>query len=122
MIDFEKLQPFECEVYDRDVKTAYIYISSDRKTIKYERFTKGIEYMLPYAFDNPTLEQLYDFIESRCMDRRRTQMPKYLEVLGLAEYNPYEIVKKTHGVMWEDFLWMKFPNENITWEDVKIRD
>ena len=122
MHDFENLEPFECEVYDKNVKTAYIYISADRKTVKYKRFTQGIRYLVPYAFDNPTLEQLYDFLESRCMDKRRTQLPEYLKLLGLDEYNPYEIVKITHGTMMEDFMWLKFPNENITWEDVKLRD
>lgn len=55
------------------------------------------------------------------MNKQRHQLEEYLKDLGLVEYNPYEIVKITHGVMWEDFIWFKFPNENITCEDIKIR-
>jgi hypothetical protein len=48
--------------------------------------------------------------------------PEYLETLGLTAYDPWKIVEITHGVMWEDFLWIKFPGETLSWEDVKIRD
>lgn len=33
------------------------------------------------------------------MDRNRPCLPEYLAWLGLEEYNPYEIVKITHGTM-----------------------
>ena len=32
-----------------------------------------------------------------------------------------EILKKTHGVSFDDFFWVKFNNENITWDEVRIR-
>jgi len=67
------------------------------------------------------LERVYLFLESRCMDRNRDCLDEYLDWLGLDEYNPYKIVKKTHGVMWEDFFWLRFPGEDITWKDVRIR-
>lgn len=35
--------------------------------------------------------------------------------------NPWEWVRISHGVMFDDFLWIRFPGENLTWEDVKIR-
>ena len=41
---------------------------------------------------------------------------------SVSEYNPWEIVKKTHGVMFEDFIWVRFEGEALVWEDVKIRD
>ena len=55
------------------------------------------------------------------MDSHRTQLDEYLKDLEINEFNPYEIVKKTHGTMWEDFMWLKFPEETITWKDVCLR-
>lgn len=88
--------------------------------VLYQRYSDTIS-TVPYLFEDPTFEQMYDFLESRCMPKRRQCLPEYLQVCGLSEYNPYEIIKVTHGVMWEDFLWIKFPGEDITWEDVRVR-
>ena len=76
----------------------------------------------PFYGGEVTVERVYRFLEGRCMERNRPCLPEYLEWLGLKEYNPYEIVKITHGVMWEDFQWLRFPGEDISWKDVKIRD
>ena len=39
----------------------------------------------------------------------------------LSEYNPYEIVKHTHGVSYNDFIWFRFPGEKLTSKDVLVR-
>ena len=59
-----------------------------------------------------------EFVESRCFDESRADKRELLEAFGLSEYNPWKIVKITHGRMWDDFMWLKFPGENITWKDV----
>ena len=46
---------------------------------------------------------------------------KILAAHGLTENNPYEWCRKTHGVMYNDFWWIKFPGETIKWDDVKVR-
>lgn len=115
-----QLEPYSFSVYWKDNLTASVTISADRKSVDYQRYSNNMA-EAPFMFSNPTAEQMFDFLESRCMDKHRTQINEYLNDLGLTEYNPYEIVKKTHGVMWEDFMWLKFPNEDISWEDVKVR-
>ena len=32
------------------------------------------------------------------------------------------IVRKTHGVSYNDYLWFRFPGENLRAEDVLVRD
>ena len=44
-----------------------------------------------------------------------------LRALGLTEYKPLDIVRKTHGVSYNDFLWFRFPGENISSKDVLVR-
>lgn len=46
---------------------------------------------------------------------------KYLYKLGLTEFNPYKICRKTHGVMFQDKIWFKYNGETLSWNDVKCR-
>lgn len=65
-----------------------------------------------------TRESIYDFIVSRCFEEARPDKYELLNRLGLTEYNPWEIVKVTHGRLWDDYLWIKFEGEDLTWKDV----
>lgn len=40
---------------------------------------------------------------------------------GLTHNNPWEWVKLTHGVTYEDLFWVRFPGETLTWKDVRVR-
>ena len=115
------MNDYRFSVYWRNEKTADVVISADRTAVTYVKYTDEIP-KVPFLFENPSVEQMYDFIESRCMPKQRTQLQDYLDELELEEYNPWDIVKRTHGVMWEDFLWFKFPDENVSWDEVKVRD
>lgn len=109
------------DTYFMNQKTSHVEMDREKMTVVYQKFTDRIP-EVPYLFDYPTFEQMYDFLESRCMPKGRECLPEYLKACGVEVYDPYEILKSTHGVMWEDFLWIKFPGEEITWEDVKVRD
>lgn len=55
-----------------------------------------------------------------CFEEGNADKEFFLKVLGLDEYNPWDIVPLTHGVMLEDFLWVRFKGqENLTWEEVR---
>lgn len=114
------INEYKFYTYWKNEPTSEVTVSADRRNVSYIIYKREIP-KVPYLFENPTVEQIYNFLETRCMPEGRTQLGEYLDDLGLAEYNPWEIVKITHGVMWEDFLWLKFPGEDITWEDVKVR-
>ncbi len=110
---------YSVSVYYKDRKTADIIVNEDN--VIYKRYSEDIM-SVPFMFE-PTKEHIVEFIKSRCISKERVEnTPGYLENLGLSSYEPLEIVKKTHGIMWEDYMWIKFPDDNITWEDVKVRD
>ena len=44
-----------------------------------------------------------------------------LASLGLDHYDMLDILRKTHGVSYDDFTWIKFEGENISYKDVKVR-
>ncbi len=66
--------------------------------------------------------QLNEVLKLRCFDEGRADCVAKLKALGLTEYNPLEIVKKTHGVSFNDYLWVRFPGEKLTAKDVLVRD
>ena len=55
----------------------------------------------------PTWQDLENFLEERCIPRSRSGLREYLETIGVEEYNPLEIIKKTQGRMAEDDQWIR---------------
>ena len=55
----------------------------------------------------PTWADLMAFLEERCVPRQREGIREYLETLGLDEYDPWEIIKRTQGRMAEDQQWIE---------------
>ena len=49
-------------------------------------------------------------------------MEKSSRQAKMTSNNPYEWVRVSHGVTYEDYFWIRFDDEEITWDDVKIRD
>jgi len=117
------MEYYKFSVLYENKKTADVQVSED--AVDYRVYVdlndRGMRTHVPFCFQNVSMENLYDFLESRCMPKDRTCLEQYLKDLNLDEYNPYKIVRITHGVMWEDNLWLKFPDETVTWEDVRVR-
>ncbi len=55
----------------------------------------------------PSWENFCSFIEERCIPKGRSGLREYLECIGLDEYDPFEIIRKTQGRMAEDSQWIK---------------
>ena len=62
-----------------------------------------------------------EILRSRCWDINRPDIGTLLGLLGLDEYNPYEICKKTHGRMVQDKTWFKFEGETLTYRELLRR-
>ncbi len=65
--------------------------------------------------------RFYVFLKSRCYEDSRADLPEILRQAGLESNNPYEWVRVSHGVTWEDFFWVKINEENLQWSDVRVR-
>lgn len=115
----EKLvEKFSFEVYWKDEITARVYVRE--KDVIVSRFS-GNPLKQLFASDKMTRYQLGQIFEMRCPERGRPDINELLSGMGLAEYNPYEIIKKTHGVSYNDYIWLRFPGEEITSKDVLVR-
>lgn len=69
-----------------------------------------------------TRNKLNEILELRCFDRHRPDAGKKLEALGLTAYRPIDIIRKTHGVSYNDYIWFRFMGEDIRAEDVLVRE
>ncbi len=58
----------------------------------------------PFGNCLPTWEVYEDYLESRCMPRTRAGLKDYLDQIGVYEYEPLEIIRKTGGRMAEDYI------------------
>ncbi len=55
----------------------------------------------------PFWEDFAQFLEERCVPRARSGLREYLDAIGVAEYDPMEIIRKTQGRMAEDQQWLE---------------
>ena len=95
------------EFYDRESLCTKIIADFTDKTLSAKNTT---EHIVKTAFGKnevPTWEDLQNFLEERCVPRSRSGIREYLETIGVEEYNPLEIIKKTGGRMAEDNQWIK---------------
>lgn len=69
--------------------------------------------------DRLLLLEFGDIIKSRCWEENRADIARLLSAIGVAEYNPYEIVQKTHGLMSQDPIWFRFDGEKLTYKEVR---
>ncbi len=106
-----------CDIYHRDVKTARLEIV-DGKLKKYEVYTDN---RMKTLFPEGTTEtNIKAILQGRVICPQRCD-EGMLASMGLKEYNAYDILRATHAVNDDDFIWMKFDGEDISWKDVRVR-
>lgn len=88
-----------------DICTTIIADHTDEK-VKIKNHTSNVIYRAFGINENPTWEDYNDFLEERCVPRTRERVRVVLDTLGIDEYNPLEIIKKTKGIMAEDDQWL----------------
>jgi len=114
-------QALEFEVLNKDYLVASVRF--DYKDQKLHIENNGKNFMDVAVLDKvSTLDELNDWFEGRCFLRSRADKDFLLSALGLTEYAPYNIVRKTNGVLFEDTYWIRFEDQpNLTWADVDPR-
>ena len=94
------------EYYDKDTLCTLIAIDMTDKSVAAENH---VEAAVKTAFGNnktPDWDDLMLFLEERCIPRTRSGIRHYLDTLGIVEYDPWEIIRKTQGRMAEDEQWL----------------
>lgn len=57
--------------------------------------------------ENPGWPDYQIFLEERCIPKSRAGLQEYLNAIGVDEYHPLEIIRKTKGRMAEDRSWLE---------------
>ena len=104
------------ETYWKNEKTATVRL--DEKYAYITRYTTHPVKQIFYA-DKITRFEFGGILQDRCWDEKRPDLKQLLAYIGLKEFNPYEICKRTHGKMEQDSIWFRFPGEILTYEEVK---
>lgn len=112
------LEEFSLEVWWKNRLTAKVH--SEGTKVYVESAEKN---PMKRLFPNMTLSryQASEVLKMRCWDPGRPDIRELLAACGLTKYVPLDIVRKTHGVSYNDFLWIKFPGEDLRAEDVLVR-
>lgn len=97
-----------CKLMLGDIEMATI---KDNKIIKNKHIKDSYRWLFP-----ETESELLKWIDSRVINKNRSDVPKYLERLGLDEYDPLAIIKVTKCQSLSDNTWFKF-NYSDKWED-----
>lgn len=78
---------------------------------------------LATAFGNNNKVVTYDMVQDllnwRCFPKDRENCKELLSDIGLKTYDNIAILKETHGVMTDDWYWIRFDGEDLTFEDVR---
>ena len=93
--------------YDAGLLSTTIYADFSDETLAAENH---IENPVKTAFGNnlsPSWADFQAFLAERCIPAQRAGLREYLTAIGLDEYVPMEIIKKTQGRMAEDDQWLE---------------
>lgn len=97
----------EIKFFDKNGLCTLICVDFTDKTLVAENYTENI---VKTAFGNndcPDWNDFISFLEERCLPKSRAGIREYLEAIGVSEYDPIEIIKKTAGRMAEDDQWIE---------------
>lgn len=62
---------------------------------------------------HPSFDDFLNFIQDRCFPQNVDRPRLHLKELNLDAYNPLSIVKKTHGILSNDHMSIKFLEDKI---------
>ena len=106
------------QLFEKDDLKADIYVKNGTFSIK--KYDNRIGHQL-FLANNMDVSYLKSIFETRVFSKKRPDKDKLLEKLNLKEYDVYDIVKATHGVMVDDRFWFKFDEEKTCFDDVRIK-
>lgn len=113
-----KFTDYKFDVMWKDELIASVSITENRKKIEVIKYSDDI-IKQPFYGGRIDIIRVYDFLRSRCFDEARSDKEEILHKMWLSEYDPWKIVEVTNGRLLEDFMWLRFPDEIMTWEGIE---
>lgn len=111
----------------KDISVGILSYDTESRRFSYETINKTLDKFKypPILFDYryfdvnhiPTNEEIIEFLEERTIPECRAD--KVLEMLGMDNYNVWEICKATRGVVADDYWWLA--KDGDRYKDFHIR-
>ena len=105
-------------VFHENTPVAHVSVSDDHKSVHIEKLVPD-GMIQPFCGNKLNLERVYNFLKDRCYEDCFVGLDEVLKTQNMKSNNPWEWNRKTHGITWEDFFWIKFEGEDIEWEDIR---
>lgn len=113
---FDMPLPIKLELHHANTLLC-IYSIKDDYTVDYS-YNANTDIPMPTPPDKSlTINDIYYVIRSRVFREDPFTAPMELRRLGLTEYNPYEIILKTYGILPTDAYWIKRSDDNTAFGD-----
>ena len=93
--------------YNNDTLCSRILADYTEKNVKVKNYINDKFHIAFGVNENPSWDDYLSFLEDRCIPRERAGLREYLDALGIDEYEPLEIIRKTKGRMAEDNQWIE---------------
>lgn len=95
------------EYYNGEILCSTIRVDETNHTVSVINHTDDVVHTAFGKNIDPSWEDYQDFLEERCIPRTREGLRDYLDAIGVAEYDPLSIIRKTDGRMAEDHQWIR---------------
>ncbi len=93
--------------YDGDKLCTVIYADFTMQMLEIENHSDNIVKTAFGRNEIPVWEEFIDFLKERCIPESRSHLQDYLDAIGVAKYDPLEIILATEGRMAEDDQWLE---------------
>ena len=103
----EKIYPIRLFYMYKDMVCTLIDVDELIQDVKIKNYQRNIMYRAFGANEYPSYKDYQEFLESRCFPRERDNMKLALKELDLPFYDPFLIIEKTQGRMYEDDFWIR---------------
>lgn len=106
----------------KDKLVTKIWYDESNRTVHIENFTDDLIICAFGINENPTYEDFEAFSEYRCMPKTRFDLKYVLNKLDIPFWEPWILIRYNHGLMYNDYNWIMFEDEEVNYNDIKIRD
>ena len=97
----------QVQFYHGDSLCTTILADETAEKVLIENHTSDPLYTAFGVNNNPDWQDYQSFLEERCIPKSRAGLQEYLNAIGVDEYHPLEIIRKTKGRMAEDRSWLE---------------
>lgn len=118
MVDYMR---FDVMLFDEVIATVNLKPESGGTPYVKNYITGFNKQFSPNMEGHISLEELESWLKWRAFPPTRVNANELLKALGMNAYNRWGIVRKTHGVMADDEIWLRFKGETLTHRDVCLR-